>query len=134
MYKCRHFELHEFVPQRVIDDRGEAAWELLDERILETADALRDRFGKMTINNYHWGGEREWSGLRTSDSPYYSPYSQHSFGRAFDCLFADYEADVVRKAIRDNPSAFPHISGMELGVSWVHLDVRNATKIKVFSQ
>lgn len=93
MYKCEHFSIHELVPPHVFHKRGEKAWELLDERLLITLDRLRSRYGQMTINNYHWGKDREWSGLRTSDSPYYSALSQHSFGRAADCLFAKKSAE-----------------------------------------
>lgn len=59
----------------------------MDERLLTTLDRLCTRFGPITVNNYYWGHEREWSGLRTADSPFYSPFSQHTFGRAADCLF-----------------------------------------------
>ena len=80
MYKCEHFAIHELVPPHVFEQRGEKAWELLDDRLLVTLDRLRERYGSMTVNNYYWGSDREWSGLRTNDSPYYSPYSQHTFG------------------------------------------------------
>ena len=68
-YRCRHFAIHELVPPLVLEDRGDRAWQLLDERLLATLDRLRDRYGPVTVNNYQWDGEREWSGLRTPDSP-----------------------------------------------------------------
>ena len=134
MYKCEHFAIHELVPPRVYADRGELAWELLDERLLISLDLLRKRFGPMTVNNYYWGKDREWSGLRTSDSPFYSPYSQHSFGRAADCLFRDKTAEEVRKEIINNPNNedFELIGSVELGVSWLHFDVRNCDRIKTY--
>ena len=82
MYRCEYFAIHELVPPKVFQEWGEKAWELLDERLLITLDRLRRRYGPMTVNNYYWGKEREWSGLRTKDSPFYSRYSQHTFGRA----------------------------------------------------
>ncbi len=132
MYICKHFKIHELVPPRIQEKRGEKAWELLDERALITLDALRDRFGVATVNNYEYGGNRLWSGLRTPDSPYYSETSQHSLGKAFDVIFKNYEAEEVRKQILSNRSDFIHISGLELGVSWLHFDVRNTNAIKVF--
>ncbi|MFH2047000.1 MAG: hypothetical protein ABIK92_17870 [Pseudomonadota bacterium] len=134
MYKCKHFLIYELVPRRVFEERGEKAWELLDDRLLITLDKLRDRYGSITVNNYYWGKEREWSGLRTSDSPYYSPYSQHSFGRAADCLFADNSAEAIRQDILANPSdpAFALIGSIELGVSWLHFDIRNCDRIKTY--
>jgi len=86
------------------------------------------------VNNYLWGHDREWSGLRTSDSPYYSPFSQHTFGRAADCLFADLSAEDVRQDILADPSHpdFQMIGSIELGVSWLHFDVRNCDRIKTY--
>ena len=103
MYQCTFFKIHELVPPSVFKERGERAWELLDDRMLVTADAMRKRYGKMTINNYMFGGDREWSGLRIPNSPYYSPYSQHTFGRAADIIFGNITAESVRQDILNNP-------------------------------
>jgi len=134
VYKCIHFEIHELVSRRIYEDHGELAWELLDDRLLITIDRLRERYGKTTINNYHWGGNRQWSGLRTPDSPYYTPYSQHTFGRAADCLFRDYTAQAVRTHILNNPghTDFMYITSVERGTSWLHIDTRNCNRIKAF--
>ena len=40
MYKCENFSIHELVPPNVFYNRGEKAWELLDERLLITLDSL----------------------------------------------------------------------------------------------
>ena len=134
MYKCKYFKIHELVPKQVFEDRGEKAWELLDERLLITLDRLRNRYGRMTVNNYYWGGGREWSGLRTPDSPYYSKYSQHSFGRGADSLFKDVTVDEVRQDILNNPDdpCFEFINSLELGVNWLHFDVRNCDRVKTY--
>ena len=134
MYKCKHFSIHEFVPPNVFNQRQEKAWELLDERLLISLDKLRERYGLITVNNYYWGKDREWSGLRTSDSPYYSPFSQHTFGRAADCLFSNISTEEVRQEILANPTDpdFELIGSVELGVSWLHFDVRNSHRIKTY--
>lgn len=134
MYRCSHFAIHELVPPNVFHARSENAWELLDERLLITLDRLRERYGSITVNNWYWGREREWSGLRTKDSPYYSDYSQHTFGRAADCLFSDRTSERVRQDILANPNdpAFELIGSIELGVSWLHFDVRNCERIKSY--
>jgi len=133
MYRCKHFAIHELVPPQVYEERGELAWELLDDRMLKAADNCRARFGKMTINNYFWGGKREWSGLRTPDSPFYSKYSQHTFGRAFDAIFANVSSEHVRKEILTHPQLFPYLNSIELNVSWLHGDTRNCERIKTYS-
>jgi len=133
-YKCEHFSIQELVPPSVYQKRGEKAWELIDTRLLITLDRLRKRYGPTTVNNWFTGGDRQWSGLRTPDSPYYSPFSQHTFGRAADCLFNNITAEEVRQDILADPDHedFEFINSMELGVSWLHFDVRNAKRIKTF--
>ncbi len=134
-YKCNHFAIHELVPESVFEARGEKAWELLDDRMLITLDRLRDRYGKMTINNWYWGGSREFSGLRVFGCPYFSPYSQHTFGRAADPVFAETTAEQVRQDFLNNPDdeCFEYINSIELGVSWFHFDTRNCTRIKTYT-
>jgi hypothetical protein len=134
-YKCEHFALHELVPAAVLADRGEKAWELLDDRLLITLDRLRERYGKMRMNNYFWGGEDQFRGLRTPDSPDFTQYSQHSFGRAADPIFQDVTAEQVRKDALADPDApcFEYINSIELGVLWFHFDTRNCTRIKTYT-
>ena len=132
-YRCRHFAIHELVPPHTFQTRGEKAWELLDERLLIALDMLRDDYGPMTVNNYFWGGDRSWSGLRDPSSPHYSPTSQHTFGRAADIIFADHETEHVRQSILTNRTAYPYITGLELGVPWLHIDTRNCKQLKTFS-
>ena len=130
MYKCKYFKAHEVVPPEIYEKFGERSFMFLDDRLLKLCDALREEFGSATINNYKWGGNRVASGLRSPDSPYYSPTSQHSFGRAVDILFKDYSAERVRSEIKENQAKFL-ISGnvysitLEDGVSWLHIDIRN---------
>lgn len=132
MYRCDKFAIHELVPPAVFRRRGDSAWELLDDRMLVTLDRLRKRYGKMTANDYIWSGPREWSGLRTPDSPYYSAYSQHTFGRACDIIFSEITAEEVRQDIISSPDLeeFEFIGSIELSVSWLHYDVRNCRRIK----
>jgi hypothetical protein len=128
MYSCRHFKIYEIVPPSVYEKYGERAWWFLNPSLLELADALRDDFGSCTVNDYKWGGKFSQSGLRTSESQYYNPFSQHALGNALDMKFK-ISADEVREQIKSNPDKYlaiaPSIT-LEEGVSWVHIDVRNA--------
>lgn len=133
IYIPKHFIIQEYVPPHIFKKFGVTAWEFLDPRLLMTDDALRDRYGPMTINNWHMGGARHWSGLRTPLSPEYSETSQHSFGGASDNLFKNIEAEEVRQDVLKDPSKFPYISAIELGVAWFHKDVRNCNRIKTFT-
>jgi len=132
-YTPKHFKAHELVPPDVYKDRGEKALELIDVRILITADTLRNYWGAMTINDWYWGGKRVASGLRTPDSPHYKPYSQHTFGRALDGIFAKVNAEIVRQDILKYPDKYPFITFLETNISWLHCDARNCERITTWS-
>jgi len=132
MYQPEFFSLQELVPKSVYEARGERAWELLDDRLLITLDELRRAFGSITVNTWHKGGNRYWSGLRTEESPYGTEFSQHRFGRAADCLFNHSDINDVRNAILEAPELFPLINSVELDTSWLHFDVRNCDRIKTY--
>ena len=132
--KSKYFKLYELVDKDTYARYGEKAWKFLDSRAIEMLDKLKEHFasGTITINNYHWKGDRQWSGLRTPKSMYFSQYSQHTFGRAFDCVFSDYDVNDVRDFIIANSAEFPHIKGIELDVGWLHFDVRNEDEVIKF--
>jgi len=130
MYKPEYFKAHEVIPPKSYAKYGESGFFLMDDRILKLCDALRDEFGSATINNYRYKGDRCWSGLRTSDSPYYSTHSQHTFGRAVDIIFSQVSAEEVRQQIKKYPGQWMKAAGvnsitLEDGVSWLHIDIRN---------
>ena len=125
--KSKKFKIQELVPLKLYETVHEdLLWGMLDDRLLMVVDRIKDRFSKgtMTINSWYWNGDRGWSGIRTKDSPYYSEGSQHSKGKAIDAIFSEYEVDEVRKYILSNLGEFPEIGGVELGVNWLHVDVR----------
>lgn len=136
MIKSQHFNIREWVPPSVFEDRGEKAWMLIDPRLIVVMDSIREELdAPITINDWSWQGKRMWSGLRLPGSPYYSKYSQHSFGRAVDFLAAGYTADEVRAVIRKlfKRGKLP-VKGLrlELGVNWVHLDLANVIGLVEF--
>ena len=133
--RSKHFKLPELVPLNLFNSvHEELLWKMLDPKLIESVDAIKEKFpkGTMTINNYFWGGDRGWSGIRTKESPWYSPTSQHSIGKAIDAVFSEYSTEEVRQYIIDNPEEFPHIKGIEIEVSWLHVDVRSSDKVRLF--
>ena len=84
-----NFYLDEYIPKELYSQYLYSPHILrcmLDARLIKADQKLREYFGSVIINNWWHGGERNWSGLRTWNSPYYSPTSQHSFGRASDIV------------------------------------------------
>jgi len=120
MPRFKFFQLTEFLPPSVFNEfkhRGSSLWLMFDDRLLRTADALRNRYGRMTYNNWGVGGPRTMSGFRPFDSETGVPLSQHKFGRAGDALPADVSPEDIRRDILATP--------------WdedFHFDVRNHDK------
>jgi hypothetical protein len=143
MYRCQHFDVRELVPEETYRVMGYKAWWLLDTRLLITLDALRERFGPVIVNTW-WSlrlvdayGHRNQSGFRTrghysSMVKFLRSHSQHKYGRAVDCLFADVSVGGVREFIVANPDVFPLITAVEKDVPWLHIDVRNCEPVMTF--
>ena len=142
MYKPKYFKLHELVDKETYENNPEwKIWRGLDERLLRVIDILREEIGvSITINNWFWGKDRQWSGLRNSSSPWYSTWSCHSYGRAVDMIFKGIPAVEVRKKIKelmqqgkfdgivDSLTLEETVSYRDNGTSpltWVHLSVMN---------
>lgn len=125
--KPKNFILQELVAPELYKARGERAWELLDPRALVTLQQLRDTFGPCTVNNWHVGGSYTESGLRAFGSTTGAAYSQHKFGRAFDCKFKNVTPAEVSRYVLARASAFPYITVIEnvaYTPTWFHFDTR----------
>lgn len=133
MYFPKHFVIQELVPKHVFAERGLKAIELLDAGAVATLDQLRERFGRIVINDWMWGGKNQWRGLRTSACPIGAKYSQHHYGRAFDCIFLDANVEDVRAFILAHPEEFPFITFIELDTPHLHFDTRNCRRITTWS-
>jgi len=132
-YTPKYFNVCEFVSRDMYNLLGDDSLLTMDIRIVMTADLIREYFDvPIIINSWRWGGLRNWSGLRTNDSPYYKKTSQHSFGRAIDFISPNMSAKNMRNTILENPKepAFKYITGVEDfdGMDWVHVDCRNLNK------
>ncbi|MCO6501358.1 MAG: hypothetical protein J5I47_13415 [Vicingus serpentipes] len=123
--------LHEYIPEslyvKYAKSKPHYLIGLLDKKLITVDQFMRERYGKVTINNWYYGGNRNWSGIRTPDSPYYSQFSQHSYGRASDKIFKEITAEEVRADIKNNyVSLYKELglSCIEDNVDWLHSDVR----------
>ena len=134
--KSTKFKIEELVPLRLINlIHKDLLWKLIDDDIIIAIDKIKEVFpkGSMSINTYLWSGNRTQSGVRTKNSKYYSETSQHSLGKAIDCVFGNYSTDEVREYILANQDEFPTIGGVELGTSWLHIDVRPRRNGKIIT-
>jgi len=131
---CKYFIVQEFVSEDMLTIYGEdLCWGFMDWRILRMADRLRKDFGPMICNDWFFGGTRSQCGLRQAGMPHYKPGSQHTFGRALDLFSMDYAADEIRDAIKKDRKRYKDVTGLEEGVTWLHIDCRYPTKrLQVF--
>jgi len=127
-YRPKHFILQELVGPGVFEARGDRAFELLRPEALVTLDALREKFGPLTVNNWHAGGAFKESGLRDFTTATGAKYSMHRYGGAFDCKFQSLVTHEVYDYVLANRGEFPLITTVEnvkFTATWLHFDVRN---------
>jgi len=142
MSKIRpNFSLQEFVPPEIWRQFGEQSKWFLDPRMLDLAQFYRDFFGKpVYVNTWavDWLGTNfGLRGLRPLDSDTGARWSQHKFGRAFDCNVKGMDPDEVRGAIRDNENTFMDaglttLESGEIADTWVHSDIRTTGRDSIF--
>lgn len=136
-YRPPSFDLRELVPPSVFDRFGEEAWLLLNEDALRSLQAIRDKFGPITVNNWHTSGAFKESGLREADTKTGAPKSAHKRGEAFDCKPKACRVRDVYDYVLANPGEFPlirRVENIKAAPTWFHFDVtpHAGNGIKVF--
>ena len=130
-YECEHFAIEELCSPQVITDKGDKAWRFFNPVALQGLDKLRKRYGKMTVNNWSYGGTRKFSGFHLKGEYNRSEYSGHRQWGAFDCLFNDVTSEEVRiDLLGEEPTEnkvypsiedFEEITELEYDISWFHV-------------
>ena len=134
-YRCKHFCIEELVSPEILDMDGEAkAWDSLDESQLLGLDLLRIDYAAelaktnpklkpwITINDWKWKGQRQYSGARPELCGTGAKKSMHKERRAFDLVCA--RLDILKALIRANWSRYG-ITRMERdkeAPTWAHID------------
>lgn len=126
----KYFLAQELVTPDVYGLRKERSYELFDGAALDSLIALREKFGPITVNNWHAGGTYKESGLRDPLTKTGALFSQHKFGRAFDCKFHGVTVQEVFDFIIKHHNEFPYITTLEdikftAPGGWLHFDTRN---------
>lgn len=80
----KNFVLQEFVPHSVFNYFLDRSKRFITKDLVNMAQALRDRFGPLTINNWHVGGRFLDSGYRAPNCKIGSKTSAHRRGMAID--------------------------------------------------
>lgn len=133
-YRCKHFVIQELVGPQVFKDRGEQAWQLLRPDACMSLDALREKFGPITVNNWHIGGAFKESGLRDFSTSTGASYSMHKFGGAFDSKPKSCAPKDIYDYVLAHSEEFPLIRRVEniaATPTWFHCDVANTGQQKI---
>jgi hypothetical protein len=135
LYIPTHFKAVELVPKAIYNkhkSRGDNwFWQtVFDERLLIVIDTIRTAFGPMTINDWSWAGTSQYRGFRPPNCGVGATLSQHRFGRAADLIAKDIHPDLIRDEIIDhqNEEIWGLVGGLEMNISWLHVDVRQRGK------
>lgn len=123
----QNFVLQEVFGPWMILWYGAKALIFMDDRLITIAQALRDEFGPITINNWQTKGTRQYSGYRLFNAPVGAARSMHKHGKALDLIFHRTTAAQVRDHIRANQEKYYALGlrRVEDGVSWLHIDTAN---------
>lgn len=126
--KSAHLIIQDLISPELFRERGEAAWELIDSRLVLTLDQIWDATGPFVVNDWHQGGKYKESGLRSWGSATGAPLSQHKFGRAADVKSRLMRTKDLHEFLLANASKFPFLTTLEdvhSTPTWVHVDCRN---------
>ena len=133
MYRPKYFVIKELVAPAILKTIPESIlWQLFDDRLLQCADLIREKYGSCTVNA---SGLTD-CGLRDWTSKTGAKYSAHKFGRALDIHIKSIELKHVGNKI-EKTKAYDKIRqellkdkrfdclNFECGVSWLHCDTYN---------
>jgi len=129
MYRVtKNFRIEEFVDEETFNISGEDCIRQIHSSCFITAQKLRERFGKTSINTWKWGGDRQWRGKRNEKSKDYTPNSMHTQGAAIDMVFAVATAiEVFKDIVKNWYDVYPEIARIERvtkanGIRHIHVD------------
>jgi len=137
MKVSKNFDIKELVPREVYQRFGDSSVWFLDQKAIQVLQQLRDTFGTCVVNNWSSGGKFNYSGFREPDCSVGASFSQHKFGRAFDCKFTKATADEVRESILKNQKKFMEqglttIEDGQFSPTWLHFDTRITRMNEIF--
>lgn len=128
MKLTENISLQELISKEHYESQGELAIRAINKRAPRAIQFIRNEYGPVKINDWLWGGEFNESGVRLSHHKYYRPYSDHSFGNAFDLKFSESNFKDVIKDIKNSPEVYIPlgITGLEINTDgWVHVSFAN---------
>lgn len=138
IYKCKYFKIKEIVHPSFLSVAEWILWRLFDDRVLRSADKIREKYGACTVNA---DGLTD-CGLRKMDSKTGAAFSAHKFGRALDLHIRTIELEALKikdatkrkkwkivayNKVREELIKNPEFNGLsfENNISWLHIEWTN---------
>ena len=120
----KHFCVEELLPD------GHTDASVLSAKLLTLIDQIRDLLGVPCEIN---ADGRQLCGWRPADCPVGAAHSQHKLGKAADIHPQGMTAKEARTKVKEAVARgeLLELGGVELGVSWLHVDVRDRVGGKV---
>jgi hypothetical protein len=128
MYICKYFRIEELVDKYTFEKWGKKSWQFFNPQALMMIDGIREYFDSpMYINNWLWGGNLQFRGLRPLYVDTGKKYSMHRFGGGFDGWLKKVTVKEAREEILKNKDheLLKHINCTEAIDTHLHTDVRN---------
>ena len=125
-----HFRIEELVPKELFVKFGERSLWFIDQRIIDIAEVVRQRFDRpVMINNWHSGGSLNNRGYRMPDCAIGGTLSQHKRGCAADVNVEGIEVVDVYNDLLKNFDLYKKVGlttveDIAIATGWCHLDCR----------
>ena len=126
----KHFTVEEFVNPEAFKEHGDDSIDLIDHKLIDIAEFIRNDLGKpVTINNWHTGGQYHESGLRDANTKTGSKKSAHKLGKAIDVKVAgmggsEWYAYVIKNSKALYNLGLRRIEDKKLATTWCHMDTK----------
>ena len=151
MKVSKNFDIREFVPRSLWEDRGNQCKWYVSSTVIHLAQFYKDFFSEyygeevtVTVNDWLWGGSFHNRGYRYPSTEVGSPLSFHRGGlcTAFDCEIRikstgkEIDPDEIRTVIIDHEKEFMEhglttLEGGKYAPGWIHSDHRNTGLDKI---
>lgn len=133
MQLTTNFTVKELVDPETVAAMGEErAANTVDQRLLLSLESLKSALdgASVTVNDYGWGGNFKYSGVRPYTYKKGAKFSSHRYGNTADCKFTALAPVWVQQFILDHQEDFPHIVRMEdaaVTKTWLHIECGKRT-------
>lgn len=138
MLTSKYFKAYELVDEETYNLLGDNSFKLLDSKLIETIDKVREILDVPLIcNNWYWNGSRDLCGYRTQKCTIGAPSSYHKKGEAVDLISTKMSAKEMRDKLEANKDKLPYPIRIEKWdsngeISWLHIDIGNTKGQKIY--